>query len=476
MSTLDRVQNERIVKALGKMASPLFSTVAKLYIASPGGQWKELKAGGALTLVIDRTPPNRSMHIKMLDLQTYDIIFSNELYEAANYKALTTTFHSFEIENSIIGFAFADAQEAQTFEGRVKAMAPASSKPQAAAPPKKSGFFSRLFSWGSKEKEKETAPVAIGAPTNFVHTCHIGFDPEKGFKFDEIPEQWKTIFRSSGVKKKDLTDPDKAKVIYDIIQNSSPEAEEAKALEVTPPPPSAPPTPPALPPPAPPVALPAPAVAPPMPSSGNPIPPPRPPAPKVPPPPAPAPAPLAPPIPPLPPAAAAVAPVVPPAVPAAPPVPVPVPIVVTAPPVPVPVAPPIPVAPALASSFAPPPAPALSSSSFAPPAAPALLSPTATEAARSASDSTPSPSAAASSPPPARGADFAASLKAGAAGLKKVSATAAPPQSKSALPQMTATQQQSIQDKLRSALANRFQAMNNGEEEAAEASEDDWSD
>ena len=55
-------------------------------------------------------------------------------------------------------------------------------------------------------------------PTGFVHKQHIGYDPAKGFECSDIPEQWKAMFRSAGIKKSDMQNPEKAAVIYSALQ------------------------------------------------------------------------------------------------------------------------------------------------------------------------------------------------------------------------------------------------------------------
>ena len=66
--------------------------------------------------------------------------------------------------------------------------------------------------------------VEIGMPTNFQHVMHMGWTAEGGFKVEEMPQQWKQLFKSAGVKKKDLEDKATAKLIVDTITaNMTPE-------------------------------------------------------------------------------------------------------------------------------------------------------------------------------------------------------------------------------------------------------------
>ena len=66
--------------------------------------------------------------------------------------------------------------------------------------------------------------MEISAPTNFKHITHIGWDESNGFDVRNLPEEWKSLFKAAGVKKKDLEDKATAKLIVDTITaNMTPE-------------------------------------------------------------------------------------------------------------------------------------------------------------------------------------------------------------------------------------------------------------
>ena len=77
---------------------------------------------------------------------------------------------------------------------------------------KRGGWF------GKKKKDKKEAerPMEIGAPTNFKHVTHIGWDEANGFEVKNLPEEWKSLFKAAGVKKKDLANKDTAKLIVQV--------------------------------------------------------------------------------------------------------------------------------------------------------------------------------------------------------------------------------------------------------------------
>jgi Wiskott-Aldrich syndrome protein len=94
-------------------------------------------------------------------------------------------------------------------------------------------------------KEEETT-MAISAPSNFRHVSHIGWSPDSGFQVENIPPEWKKIFASAGIRKKELRDPEAAKFIMGVvISTASPDTATATAATTAaaappPPPPPAP--------------------------------------------------------------------------------------------------------------------------------------------------------------------------------------------------------------------------------------------
>ncbi|KAL1526331.1 hypothetical protein AB1Y20_015045 [Prymnesium parvum] len=413
--------------------------------------WVQPPGGGLGMLVWCTDMSDNSQYFKLLRLGDGREILSEELYEdfEKNYHCKVTSrgthrFHTMEFENYIAGVCFDDDSNAKEFEAKIPIMSPKSKPGAAPAKSQRKG----LFSTEKKEKKKKEAlqqterpEMVISGPTDFKHVAHVGWDEQQGFQVQDLPAEWKVLFKKAGVKKKDLTDKDTARMIVETITEKMSDQEMAQMpalpgvtdrprpkpppappprtapvaapqphAQPTPPPRTAPaapgPTRPAPPPP-PPKAQPRPPPTPPaVPSPPPPVPPALPAAARPPAPPA-VPTPPAPP--PVPPAAPRPTPPVPPAVPSAPPPlpPVAPPAMDHAPPTPPPLAPP-PLAP---PPLAPPPlAP--------PPLAPPPLAP--------AAPPPPAP------PPPAapgagdaRGAMLAA-IQGGGTALKKVERTEAP--------------------------------------------------
>jgi Wiskott-Aldrich syndrome protein len=139
---------------------------------------------------------------------------------------------------------------------------------------------------GKKDKRKQKLTKEdIGAPSNFQHVQHIGWNPNTGFDLENVDPNLIKFFEVAGVSQEQLTDQDTRTFIYDFIDRHG--GIDAAIQEVKRPPPSKPSVPPppprrSIPPPPPPplptsvpAAVPPPPPPPPMPSSA-PVPPPMP--------------------------------------------------------------------------------------------------------------------------------------------------------------------------------------------------------
>jgi hypothetical protein len=84
------------------------------------------------------------------------------------------------------------------------------------------------------KKKKKFDKMQIGAPSNFRHLTHIGWDPEKGFSVRlmmmmaililqtrNIPPEWKKVFDDAGVTDEQLKDKQTAKFIYSFMTENA---------------------------------------------------------------------------------------------------------------------------------------------------------------------------------------------------------------------------------------------------------------
>lgn len=253
---------------------------------SSNQEWDYTNAWGALFLVLENDTP----FLILKDVSTRDTLWESELYQDVKFEKLSKHFCSFEGDNCMWGFSFAEKSDANQFAATVKQWTGSKGKGDKTANKTKGktgggGFFSSLKSsisnaFGGNEADKKKQSVVIGGPTNFNRSMHIGFDPEKGFVYEKIPQEWKDMFSQVGIGKDELQDKETAEAVFKTLKKFQKKQERKEA--------PAPPKPRSGPskrgPPPPPSGS---RGAPPPPSSSGGVPPPPPPGAPPPPPPAP---------------------------------------------------------------------------------------------------------------------------------------------------------------------------------------------
>ncbi|CAF4896841.1 unnamed protein product [Pieris macdunnoughi] len=377
---LSREENEQVFSLIGPKCQSLATAVVQLFTTEGPGhtEWKK-KDTGVLCLIKDNA--KRSYFFRIYCLYRKTMIWEHEVYMQIEYRSPRPYLHTFEAEEYMTAFNFANEEEARVLrniliekiEMRKKrredrrhrsmeaaranstgsnqsrmngvAHAPPPALPPALPPaptpapqpvqPQKTNTISSYTLKGKKPKARKLTKADIGAPQDFKHVSHVGWDAEKGFDVGNLPEaDMRSFFSKAGISDIQLIDRDTRQFIYDFINTHGGydavkeelHEEPPKLGRCLPPPPAppvpsraphahppappsrAPPPPPAraVPPPPPPPTITAPRNPPPprpnQPPSGGPpsVPPPPPPsaAPPAPPPPPPAPAP--PPAPPMP--------------------------------------------------------------------------------------------------------------------------------------------------------------------------------
>jgi len=143
--------------------------------------------------------------------------FEFELYEDIEYKALDAQFHSFEMEDCVGGFSFCNKEEAPKFMSKVTALKP-SAKDNAVDALKGQNKGGGLFS-SFRTKEKKPVAPQVSSVVQVVHTQHIGINPDGTFDLNNISPEWKQLFRQAGIKKKDLANPEVAKVEISLFKS-----------------------------------------------------------------------------------------------------------------------------------------------------------------------------------------------------------------------------------------------------------------
>ncbi|KAL0895336.1 hypothetical protein ABMA27_011478 [Loxostege sticticalis] len=393
---LSRDENDQVFSLIGPKCQSLATAVVQLFTTEgpAHSEWKK-KDTGVLCLVKDNA--KRSYFFRIYCLYRKSMIWEHEVYMQIEYKSPRPYLHTFEAEEYMTAFNFANEDEARVLrniliekielrkqrreERRQRSMLatransgashnshsttnsaprhngvahtpPPAPSPVPAPMPKANlggGGYSMKSSGNKKKPTRKLTKADIGSPKDFKHISHVGWDANKGFDVENLPEEeMRSFFSKAGVSETQLQDQATRQFIYDFINThggldavkeelhdvhkpakappmergvtpapppapAPPVPSRSPAPSHPPAPPSrAPPPPPArgVPPPPPPTsAPPPPRTAPPPrptqpPSTAPPSvpPPPPPPAPGAPPPPPPPPAPLAPPPPPAPPA------------------------------------------------------------------------------------------------------------------------------------------------------------------------------
>jgi flagellar biosynthesis GTPase FlhF len=208
--------DEQLIKAaLGPGAIVIAKGVAKFY-RGDRGRWVEGKVG----MFVWQTAADGIQWFKLLRLSDGEVLEEEELYEnfVLNYKTEktqngTNQFHIMEFEDYVAGVCFAKEADANEFKSKIPIMAP---QPRAATNSKEAKRAQKEAEKYQKEKEarekaeakerekqqkreekerkkREKAQakkggggdaheMVIGAPTNFQHITHVGWDEAKGFQ------------------------------------------------------------------------------------------------------------------------------------------------------------------------------------------------------------------------------------------------------------------------------------------------------
>ncbi|GAM23084.1 hypothetical protein SAMD00019534_062590 [Acytostelium subglobosum LB1] len=310
MPSLSDQEKNQLSVVIGTSCDVYSSTVARLYEGKQG-MWEYTGVVGAVSVVTHRI--EKTSYIKIIDIKSAPrIIFEQELYDNFEFTKARDFFYTFEGDTTVYGLSFTDVNEASDFQSNLnRAKTANSARPQSMAMPaaaaaqpakatpapapkkeekekkKKKGFFSSMFGGGDEEPEN----FEISTPSSFRHESHIGWDASQGFEIRNIPPDWRKLFQSAGITKKELKNAETAQFIVNIIGENlaagggAPPMSGGRAPPPPPPPTSSKGTPPPPPPPSHKGTAPPP--PPPPPVSGGPPPPPPPPSHKGAPPPPP---------------------------------------------------------------------------------------------------------------------------------------------------------------------------------------------
>ncbi|PLB49227.1 WH1-domain-containing protein [Aspergillus steynii IBT 23096] len=120
-SILNDTDRETVKRMVPKSANKIIAVaVARLYVAYPDPQsWTYTGLQGAAVLANDLV--GRTFWLKLVDVSPANrgVLWDQEIYENFQYNQDRLFFHTFELEDCLAGFSFADDKEARTFIKKV---------------------------------------------------------------------------------------------------------------------------------------------------------------------------------------------------------------------------------------------------------------------------------------------------------------------------------------------------------------------
>ncbi|KAK3806395.1 MAG: hypothetical protein J3Q66DRAFT_359001 [Benniella sp.] len=194
--TLNNPEDKATVKRF--LSSPdtriITATVARLYVAYPDPyQWTYSGIIGAVALV----QTTNTFYLRIVDLlYGRGVVWEQELYTGFVYSQDKPFFHSFQTEDYIAGFSFANDHEADVFYSKVngraqlRAFKPVSSAEALARSKSAAGQGGNKIPLVNGKVDKSR----IGAPSNFEHRAHIGWNQDVGFDAQNIDPVWLELY------------------------------------------------------------------------------------------------------------------------------------------------------------------------------------------------------------------------------------------------------------------------------------------
>ncbi|KAJ1024383.1 hypothetical protein NDA18_004551 [Ustilago nuda] len=196
-STISSSDKSKVKSAIPSSANKIITaTVGRVYAAHPSpSQWSYAGVEGAIAFVRDLH--KATFYFKLVDIKgTRGVIWEHELYEGFQYNQDRAFFHSFEGDECLIGFSFADESEASDLFKKVS----------------NRSKYAKSKSSSSSSKKKATSggkidKSMIGAPSGFKHVAHMGFSTEHGFSSENVDPTWQALLEqlgNLGISEKDI--------------------------------------------------------------------------------------------------------------------------------------------------------------------------------------------------------------------------------------------------------------------------------
>ncbi|KAI4478562.1 PREDICTED: neural Wiskott-Aldrich syndrome protein-like [Polistes canadensis] len=258
-------ENEHVFQLIGNRCQCLAAGIIQLYLTEPPfhKEWVK-KNTGIITLIRDN--PRRSFFLRLYCLQRRAMLWEHEVYNSMDYKTPLVYFHTFEAEECMAAFNFANEVEAITLrdilldklnakrqrrqEKRSKmemetqhvVTLPRKSRSstssfafttgatsntlngQTTVGVNRSASSSSMYKSKKKKSDKDSRRKLtkddIGLPSNFRHLVHMGWNAEnKGLELDTVDPELKKFFDKVGISEHHLRDQGTREFIYDFIES-----------------------------------------------------------------------------------------------------------------------------------------------------------------------------------------------------------------------------------------------------------------
>ena len=117
-SIISPEDNRKVFELLGRNRQSVSTAVVKLFEATDSAprSWKLVVTGVACFI---KDSAQRGFYIQVVDVDNETIVWEQPLHPRLNYNASCDWFHTFEIDDGMIGISFADDQEAIEFKAAV---------------------------------------------------------------------------------------------------------------------------------------------------------------------------------------------------------------------------------------------------------------------------------------------------------------------------------------------------------------------
>ncbi|KAI8892621.1 hypothetical protein BC833DRAFT_611161 [Globomyces pollinis-pini] len=218
----------------------LTATVVRLYLANHSEYQYSLTGGLALV--------NTNTHslFTIVDLKTGATVWDHPITTDIKYLQEKPFFHSFVGQTCIVGFSFADEDDAAVFYNKFTKRQSIAAVPiskqlgsngslndksnitveddSGRKKSKKDSSIGGFFGFGrknTKEKKSKIDKSQITGPTNFQHLSHVGYSASTGFSVQNIPLEWKIIFEKAGITDEQLQDKKNRKVIKQYMKENA---------------------------------------------------------------------------------------------------------------------------------------------------------------------------------------------------------------------------------------------------------------